>query len=222
MEHCNTILFDLDGTLTDSKIGITKCAQYALSKFGIIEEDLNKLVSFIGPPLMDSFMELYSFTMEEAKQAVVFYRERFTEKGIFENALYPGVEDMLKSLKERGLKLIIATSKPTVYTQIILDHFNISNYFDFIVGSELDGTRTRKDEVIRYAVSLLDRTNKENMVMVGDRKHDILGAKVNGIKSIGVAYGFGSEEELTAAGATYIVRTVDELKNLLLDDCKQA
>ncbi|HBM74888.1 MAG TPA: phosphoglycolate phosphatase [Clostridiaceae bacterium] len=212
----DVILFDLDGTLTDSKIGITKSAQYALSKFNIIEDDLDKLEPFIGPPLTESFMEFYNFTLDEAKQAIGYYREYFKDKGIFENKPYDGIEDMLKDLKKAGCDLAVATSKPTVFSERILKHFNIDGYFEFIAGSELDGTRVKKADVIEYAISQLHCTKKEKIVMVGDRKHDVLGAKANKIDCISVLYGYGSIRELKEAGPKYIVNTVQRLKELLL------
>lgn len=216
MSQFDTILFDLDGTLTDPKIGITTCVQYALSKFGIEEPDLDKLEPFIGPPLLESFMGFYSFSEENARLAINYYRERFSVIGLYENSVYPGIERMLTELKKSGRTLLLATSKPTVYSVTILKHFKLYDYFDVIVGSELDGTRTAKSEVIDYAVNQLLNYNKENMVMVGDRMHDIVGAFQNHIKSIGVTYGYGSEDELKASKATYIVHSVQELKELLL------
>ncbi|HBM79608.1 MAG TPA: phosphoglycolate phosphatase [Clostridiaceae bacterium] len=210
------VLFDLDGTLTDSKIGITKSVQYALSKFGIIEDNLDNLKPFIGPPLADSFMEFYNFTLGEAKQAIEYYREYYKDKGMFENKTYDGIDDLLESLKKAGRNLTVATSKPTFFSEKILKHFNIDGYFEFIVGSELDGRRASKADVIEYAISQLHCTRKEKIVMVGDRKHDVLGAKANGIDCIAVLYGYGSSAELKEAGPKYTIDTVQNLKKLLL------
>lgn len=204
------ILFDLDGTLTDSKEGITKSVQYALSKLGISITDLDSLEKFIGPPLKDSFMEYYNFSDTKADEAVKYYREYFSERGLFENKVYPGVEAMLKQLKETGLHLIVATSKPTVFSEKILGHFNLSKYFDAIVGSTLDGSRSKKADVIQFALEEHKIKNDE-AIMIGDREQDILGAAENGLKSIGVTYGFGSYEELEKAGASLIVNCVDEI-----------
>lgn len=212
----NIIFFDLDGTLTDPKIGITKSVQYALSKFGIIEDNLDRLEVFIGPPLMDSFMEFYSFSEEDSKLAIKYYRERFSVTGLYENKVYPGIDMLLKDLKAAGRKLIVATSKPTVFSEKILKHFNLYNYFDAVDGSELDGTRVQKYEVIEFAIKNLGNKSIDNIIMVGDRKHDIIGAKKNGLSSIGVTYGYGSFDELKSAGADYIVHSVQELRELLI------
>lgn len=224
------ILFDLDGTLTDPKIGITTCVQYALHKMGIEEPDLDKLEPFIGPPLTDSFRDFYDMDEEKAGQAVNYYRERFSTVGLFENEVYPGIPEMLAELKKTGKRLAIASSKPTVFVKKILEHFEICQYFDVIVGSELDGTRSRKEEVVEEALrQLLPEQEKETeecpdgnggidraVVMVGDRKFDVEGAKEHGIASVGVAYGYAAEGELAEAGADVIVETVEELAKALL------
>jgi phosphoglycolate phosphatase len=186
------ILFDLDGTLTDSKEGITKSAQYALNKFGIAVEDLDNLEKFIGPPLEDSFIEYFNFSEEEVKTAIKYYREYFADKGIFQNEVYEGIEDLLIKLKQNGLNLYIATSKLTTFAVEILKHFNLFSYFDAVIGSELDGTRCKKGDVISYVINEYKLNNKDDIIMVGDRRHDIIGAKENGIDVIGVTYGFGS------------------------------
>ncbi len=209
------ILFDLDGTLTDPKEGITKCVQYALAAEGIDEPDLDKLIPFIGPPLLDSFMEFYGFDVEQGKRAVEKYRERFCVTGIFENEIFPGIADMLSELKAAGCKLSIASSKPTELVERILVHFDIKQYFDYVVGSEMDGRRTKKEEVVEEAIRLLQPV-KEQTAMVGDRKFDIEGARAFGLTGVGVSFGYAEENELEEAGADYIVDTVDELKNLLL------
>lgn len=217
------LLFDLDGTLTDPKIGITTCVQYALASFGIEEPDLDKLEPFIGPPLKDSFMEFYGFDEQKAEQAVAKYRERFKDTGIFENKVYQGIPEMLKKLKEAGKRLAVASSKPTVFVERILEHFSIREYFDVVVGSELDGTRAEKPEIVATAMLKLygnipDYTGekKKKTVMIGDRKFDVEGAKAAKITSVAVAYGYGSVEELEASGADHIVRNVEELERFLL------
>lgn len=216
------ILFDLDGTLTDPKIGITSSVQYALRAFGIDEPNLDKLEPFIGPPLTDSFMEFYDFTKEQAQQAVVKYRERFDKQGIYENTMYEGIDKMLSVLKEHGKILSIASSKPTPLVMRVLEHFRIKRYFDYIVGSEFDGTRSKKEEVVAYALEQMApdlqdaRERKERVAMVGDRKFDVEGAKAFGLTSVGVSFGYASEGELEAAGADYIVDTVSELEELLM------
>lgn len=212
----DVILLDLDGTLTDSKEGITKSVQYALSKFGINEENLDKLEAFIGPPLMDSFQKFYGFDKKTSIEAVKFYREYFSNIGIYENKLYPQIPELLADLKKNGKRLIIATSKPTVFTNKILKYFDLYSYFELVVGSNLDGTRASKFEVIEYALSKLQDIKKANTVMVGDRCYDIEGAKLNGIDSIAVSYGFGTAKELKDANPNFIVDSVRELKDLLI------
>ena len=207
----STILFDLDGTLTDPKEGITKSIQYALNKMGIVENDLEKLTPFIGPPLLPSFMEFYNFSEEEANQTLQFYRERFSVTGLFENEVYEGIEELLKNLKQSNYRLAVATSKPTVFAKRILDYFELSPYFEVIVGSELDGTRTAKGEVIAEVLKQMNIENKDDCVMIGDRMHDLIGASENAIDSIGVTYGYGSQQELEEANATYIVHSVGSL-----------
>lgn len=214
------LLFDLDGTLTDPKIGITSCVQYALRKMGIEEPDLKKLEPFIGPPLMDSFEEFYGFSEEQARQAVAAYRERFSTIGLFENEVYPGIPQMLAKLQKKGKKMAIASSKPTIYVQQILEHFEIKQYFDVIIGSEMDGTRSRKEEVVEEALRQLlqgGKASKNTTVMIGDRKFDIMGAKAYGLTGVGVCFGYAQEGELEAAGADYVVDTVEQLEELLLE-----
>lgn len=215
------ILFDLDGTLTDPKIGITTCVQYALHKMGIEEPDPDRLEPFIGPPLIDSFREFYGMNEEEAVRAVEYYRERFSTVGLFENEVYSGIPELLARLKKDGRKLAIASSKPTVYVKKILEYFSIYEYFDIIVGSELDGTRCRKEEVVEEALEQLsadDKFRKRDAVMIGDRKFDIEGAKAHQIPSIGVNYGYAADNELVEAGADCVVGNVKELSEVLLKD----
>lgn len=212
------ILFDLDGTLTDPKLGITSCVQHALRKFGIEEPDRDMLELFIGPPLSNSFREFYGFDEEKIQQAIAYYRERFSTIGLFENEIYPGIPQMLKELQESGRHLAVASSKPTVFVTQILEHFGIHAYFEVIVGSELDGTRVKKEEVVEEALrQLLHGTEqRRDVVMVGDRKFDIEGAKAYHIDSVGVAYGYAAQGELEAAGADVIVETVEELGKVLI------
>lgn len=215
------ILFDLDGTLTDPKIGITKSVQYSLASFGITEKNLDVLEPFIGPPLKDSFMEFYSLTDVEAEQAIKKYRERFETIGLYENEVYPGIDKMLCQLKKAGKKLAVASSKPTIFVERILKYFSIDQYFDVVVGSELDGTRTKKEEVVSEALSRLFQDGSmdtEHTVMVGDRKFDIEGAREFHITGVGVSYGYGQGDELREAGADYVVDSVQELQKLLLND----
>jgi len=208
------ILFDLDGTITDPKIGITKSAQYALSKFDIHIEDLDSLESIIGPPIHNTFSEKYNFSVEKTELAVAYFREYFSKKGLFENKPYPGIKRTLKDLKKSGYRLAIATSKPTIFAERILDHFNLSQYFEFIVGASLDKTRINKSDIILECIKLFNDNSNERYVMIGDREHDIIGAKKVGIKSIGVLYGYGSKNELVAAGANRIIDNHNELLSI--------
>lgn len=213
------LLFDLDGTLTDPKIGITTCVQYALKSFGIEEPDLDKLEPFIGPPLKDSFMEFYQLDETQAEEAIAKYRERFQSVGMFENKVYPGIKKLLRRCKRKGAVLAVASSKPEIFVKKILEHFHLAQYFDVIVGSELDGRKTAKEEVVYEALHQLfpkGDIDYDNTVMIGDRKFDIQGAKDNKVVSVGVSYGYGSFEELREAHADYIVRTVEELEEVLL------
>lgn len=215
---CKYVLFDLDGTLTDPKEGITKAVQYALKKQGVEVENRDLLEPFIGPPLKASFMTFYNFTEEQAIQAIADYREYFRAIGIFENEKYPGINQLLSKLKDKGIQLFIATSKPTEFAIKIAKHFEFDEYFTEIVGSELDGTRVEKDEVIGYILDKYALHEKDEVMMVGDRKFDILGATKHEIKAIGVCYGYGSYEELNEAGAFCIVDTVEALSTYLLED----
>ncbi|WP_314588485.1 HAD family hydrolase [Paenibacillus terrigena] len=208
-----TILLDLDGTLTDPKLGITKSVQYALRNFDIHVENLDELVPFIGPPLANSFIEVYHFDADQAKQAVDYYREYFKDTGIYENDVYPGIRDLLTMLREQGRRLIVATSKPTVFAKRVIAHFELDKYFDDVCGSNLDGTMSDKAEIIQ---SILDRyqVEKDQVIMIGDRKHDIIGAHKNDIASIGVEYGYGSNEEIAQVEPTFITKTVHDLIQL--------
>ena len=220
------ILFDLDGTITDSSEGITKSVQHALKKLGIEENDQAMLRRFIGPPLDESFEKFYGFDKEKALKAVDYYRERYSDKGIYENVLFDGIADMLEGLKSDGYIVALATCKPEIYVTRILEYFNVDKYFDVAVGSELEGGERRHkkqviDEVfVRLAAAgLADTGNlsetKSQSIMIGDRKDDILGAKASGIDSIGVRYGFAEEQELEIAGADYIVETVEDIRGKL-------
>lgn len=224
MKNYQYILFDLDGTLTDPKEGITKSVAYALEYYGIHVDDLDSLCKFIGPPLKDSFVNFYGFSEEKGYAAVEKYREYFRPYGVYENKVYEGVDSLLAGLRTCGKTVVLATSKPTVFANTILEHFDLMKYFDVVCGSELDGSRVKKGDVIAYAleqVAELDAVktlDKSLVVMVGDREHDILGAKENGLDSIGVLYGYGDRAEHEAAGADYIVETVNELKFELLQE----
>lgn len=209
-----TVLFDLDGTLTDSAPGITNSVSRALAHFGI-EEKPENLLRFIGPPLNESLPEYYGFTPEQTVKAVEVFREYFVEKGWLENAPYPGIPELLGDLKAGGLQLMVATSKPEVQAVRILKHFGLAEYFDFICGAPAgneDGAR--KASVIREALRRAE--DPSSVVMVGDRRHDVEGAGENGLPCIGVLYGYGSREELSGAGASFIAENLEALKNLLL------
>ena len=206
------IFFDLDGTLTESGEGITKSVQYALEKIGRPEEDLEKLKVFVGPPLMEQFMKYAGVDEATGRKAVEYYRERYEVKGIFENRPYEGVETMLQELKRRGYILAVASSKPEYYVTKILDYFNLTDYFNEIVGSEMNGARTSKTEVIEEALKRTGMSSRRSEVlMVGDKEHDVLGAREAGIDCVAVAYGYGTQEELTEAKPLKIVDSVDEL-----------
>jgi len=214
----NLCLFDLDGTLTDPKVGITKSVSFALQSFGIEVTDMDELTKFIGPPLRDSFREFYGFSEMEAEEAVSKYREYFGVTGMFENVIYDGVIDMLRRLKDKGITMAIATSKAAVYAEKIAEHFGFRQYFELVAGSEFDGTRSQKSEVISYALSIVDPGRKKDIVMIGDREHDIIGARETGIDSIGVTWGYGTRAELEDAGAMRIVDSLDELCRLILEE----
>ncbi len=209
-----TILFDLDGTLTDPALGITNSVSYALKKYGI-EEEYQNLLRFIGPPLIDSFMEYYGFSQSQAEEAVVYYREYFSEKGLIENAVYEGMESFLSVLKNEGYTLAVATSKPEVFAKKILDHFNLSSYFTKICGATMDSSRSKKGDVIAYALKELNVTDLSQVVMIGDRQHDVVGAHQNGLKAIGVLYGYGDEEEMKTYKADYIASNLTELTEII-------
>ena len=211
-------LLDLDGTIADNGEGILKSAQYALDAFGIHNQPEAKLRQFVGPPLDESFRELYGFSQEQALEAVKKYRERYRVKGVYENKLYPGVARLVKTLSQRG-SVCLATSKPEVFARKILEMQGILPDFQVVVGAELDGTRTNKAEVIQAVLEQLGAPPKSQAVMIGDRKHVILGAKAVGLESIGVEYGFAPEGELQAAGADWIVPTVEALEKLCLSLC---
>ena len=208
------VLFDLDGTVADNGEGICKSAQYALDWFGIHHEPVENLRRFVGPPLQESFQVLYGVSPEEAKVAVEKYRERYRVKGVYENKLYPGIPALLEELSRRAV-VCLATSKPEVFSRKILEMGGVLPYFTRAVGSELDGRRTDKAEVIQEVLRQLGNPDRAQAVMVGDRKHDILGARACGVESIGVEYGFAPERELEEAGADHIVPTVEALRGLL-------
>ena len=220
MKIYNTIAFDLDGTLTDPKKGLTSAFAYGLSKVGVdYGGDKESLKKFIGPPLRDSFRDEYSLSDKDADDALVYFREYFGVYGWWDNELYEGIHDLLSSLKMAGKKIVLATSKPEVYSAKILKLFDIEKYFDFSEGASFDSSRERKCDVLEYALSKVgadSEQEKESAILVGDTHYDVEGANVCGIDSIAVTYGYGSEANLRAMGATYIARSVEEVKRILL------
>lgn len=218
MRNYQVVLFDLDGTLTASGEGITKSVRYALNKMGKSElgKDLKALEVFIGPPLLKQFMAFCNITEEEAELAVKYYRERYTVTGIFENYPYPGIEKMLKSLKERGYILCVASSKPDEMVHIVLEHFHLDQYFQVIQGSDIHRPKMTKAQVIELVLEEIGyQDQKEKAVMIGDRSHDAQGAKEAGIDCIGVAYGYGNRAELIEAGAKKVAETVEDIQQII-------
>ena len=212
-------LFDLDGTVADNGEGILKSAQYALDAFGIHGEPEERLRRFVGPPLHESFMEFYGFSRDQAFAAVEKYRERYRVKGVYENRLYPGMKQLLETLSQKAA-VCLATSKSEVFAKVILDMGGVLPCFQVVVGAELDGSRTDKAEVIEAVLDRLGNPPKDQVVMVGDRKHDVQGAGKVGLETIGVEYGFAPPGELKEAGATWIVPTVAALEELCWNLCR--
>lgn len=210
------ILIDLDGTLTDPKVGITTSARYGLEKVGHPISDEINIDWIIGPPLKASLAKLLNIETDHilAEQALMAYRERFAVKGLYENHVFEGVAETLAELKRRGYCLFVATAKPTVYAKQILEHFDLTQYFTEIYGSELNGDRTNKGELIQYILEQ-QHLKAEGCIMVGDREYDILGARRNGIKSIAVTYGYGSANELQRAQPEYKIENFDDLLDYL-------
>ena len=209
------ILFDLDGTLTRSEVGIVNAIIYALSKFDIIPSNKEELKKFIGPPLVKSFVKYFEFTDEKAKEAVAYCQEYMKDKGVYEAPLYDGIKEVLETLNSKGKRVFIATSKPEVFANQIIKHLQVEGFFEEIVGANLDGTRTDKAEVISLLLKNNSISDRSKVVMVGDREHDIFGAKSTNINSIGVLYGYGEMEELVSAGATHIAKTPKELLDFI-------
>lgn len=203
------IFFDLDGTLTDPGIGITNSVMYALDKFGI-HADRENLYRFIGPPLVDSFMEFYGFPEDKARKAVEYYREYFSVTGLFENKVYDGMEDVLDKLKSAGHKLYVATSKPKVYADRILERFDLKKYFEYVAGADLEGHKSSKSDVVKEAMEI-SHASSDKILMIGDRKHDIIGARNNGIRTAAVLYGYGNRKEFEEECADYILDKVEDI-----------
>ena len=209
VNYMKTVLFDLDGTLTDSREGILKSIQYALSCYGI-EEGIENLGMFLGPPAHLAFQEFYGFSEEKAFEITNVFRKRYSEKGIYENHIYDGIKELLEKFHSDGIKLCVATSKPQIYTDKILENFDIRKYFDIVVGSDLDGKLCNKSDIIAKVIEL-GGYDKSECFMVGDRKYDIIGAKENGIKSVAVLYGYGNMEEFISSSADFIVEKVEDI-----------
>ena len=219
MKNYHTVAFDLDGTLTDPKRGLTSAFAYGLKKIGIEIKDKESLKKFIGPPLRESFRDEYGLSEEAADDALMLFREFFGVYGWWDNELYDGIHDLLSSLKSAGKKIVLATSKPEVYSSKILKLFGLTEYFDFCEGASFDSSREKKCDVLDYALAnagVRTAAEKAGAVLVGDTRFDIEGARICGVDSIGVTYGYGSAEELAAEGATYIAKTVGEVKRILL------
>lgn len=215
MKKYKTVAFDLDGTLTDPFRGLTSAFAYGLKKIGIDVSGDNNLKRFIGPPLRDSFQEEYGLSLEAAEEALRLFREYFSVYGWWDNELYPGIKELLSDLKRAGYTVVLATSKPDVYSSKILKLFGIAEYFDFSEGASFDSSRERKCDVLQYALDKVG-ADAESAVLIGDTRFDVEGANVLGVDSIAVTYGYGTREALEKEGATYIVNTVSEIRTLLL------
>ena len=213
--HYQYYLFDLDGTLTDPGIGITNSVMYALKQYGIHVSDRSRLYRFIGPPLKDSFMRYYGFSEEQALEAVEHYRVYFRAGGIFENTVYPGIPQMLQELRDQGKTIVLATSKPQEFALQILEHFDLLPWFDLVQGATMDGRISQKADVIAALLQKMEPERKDQILMVGDREHDILGARANSLDSAGVLWGYGSAEELKKAGADHLVSTPAQIPLLM-------
>ena len=217
MKKYTTVLFDLDGTLTDPGEGIVNSVEYALNKYGISVEDKKALCKFIGPPLLVSFSMYYGFDEEKSREAISFYREYYKVKGINECKLFDGISELLASLKKAGYKIAVATSKPEHFARIVLQNYDIHKYFDFVGGATMDEkTRYTKEHVIEYVLSNVEEKDTDKILMIGDRCYDVNGAKSYNLDSMGVTFGYGTYDELKEAGATYIVSSPKEIENLLI------
>lgn len=211
----DTILFDLDGTLTDPGLGITSAVMYSLEKLGLPVPERTELYKFIGPPLIASYRDFYGFSQEKAKEAAAIYREYYGERGLWENRVYDGIPEQLAALRADGRRLCVATSKPEPFAVRIMERFGLARYFEHICGATMDEKRDSKHLVIEYALEVCGVTDRRTVLMVGDRKHDILGAKESGLDSMGVLYGYGSRDELIAAGADHIAPSVADIGRIL-------
>lgn len=216
MKRYAYILFDLDGTLTDSGPGIFNAVSFALERMGVPALPPETLRRFIGPPLTESFRRFCGFSPETAQEALGYYREYYNDRGIFENSLYPGIPALLDAVRDAGGHLLMATGKPEPYALRIAEHFGIAGFFEVIRGATMDESRIRKDAIIRAALDACGSPDPAKALMVGDREHDVHGAAQNGLDCLGVLYGYGSREELAAAGAKYLAETVAETQSVLI------
>lgn len=214
MTKYKTLLFDLDGTITDSSEGIINSIVYALEKMDVTITDRAVLKKFVGPPLMDSYKKYFGFTKEEAELGLKLFREYFAEKGIFENRLFDGMAELLADLVKEGYELVLATSKPDVYAEKILEHFNIKQYFTHMSACPMDEANTTKIDIIKGALEMTSNKNKDKILMIGDTALDVNGAKICGIDALGVLYGTDTAEELK--NAVYIAKDIDEIRSILL------
>lgn len=217
MKRYDIIIFDLDGTLSNSGEGITKSVQYALEKMGIIEENLDDLRHFVGPPMKEEMMRSYHFTEEQAAKAVRIYRERYTPIGIYETSLYNGVDELLKQIKKSGKVIALATSKPQAMAEEVLKYLKIDTYFDFVMGADMIGGKQSKEEVLNALFDILPEKDRTKMLMVGDTKYDVAGAKAVYIDCIGVSYGYGDKQEMLDDGAVTVVDTPLELLKYVME-----
>lgn len=218
MKNYKLILFDLDGTLTDTQAGIVNSLRYALKRLDLPPRETHELIPFIGPPLLDSFMKYCGLDEPLARKAITIYREYYSRRGVYEATVYAGLPELLERLNRQGKKLVVATAKATYFAEKLLAHFKLDHHFSLIMGSNLDGTRANKAEVIACALQAAGNGRESGpAIMVGDRKYDIRGAKANGISAAAVTYGFGSREELAAADPDFIASTIPELAAILLE-----
>lgn len=216
MKKYQYLFFDFDGTISDSAPGIVGSVLYTAGQMGVDPGDPKALLKFVGPPLPESFREHFGFSPAEIEQAVKHFRSYYREKGILENTMYEGMDKLLEAATRAGFACVIATSKPEPFARIIVERYGLTGYFRYIAGSTIEETRTKKDEVIAYALESCGITNPSAVLMIGDRRHDVLGAQKNGIDCVGVLYGYGSREELEGAGAIAIAETVPALQDYLL------
>lgn len=209
------LLFDMDGTLIDPLEGIKSSVVYALEKMNIDERDLPYIRSFIGPPLYESFTKYFHLNEEDSLQAIKFFREYYNKYGIYQNFLYPGVRELIEQLYEAGYQLYVATSKLQIFAQRIIDHYELNNYFTYVAGSLPSGERSQKEEVVQYIIESY-HLKKEDCLMIGDRKHDIIGAKKNGIDSLAITYGYAESDEFEEFIPQYLFHKVEEVLDFFI------